>query len=291
MGVRGGIEAGGTKIICAVGSGPDELSDPVRIETTTPAETLARIAAYFADLAKKPEAIGLASFGPIDLTPDSPTFGHILNTPKPGWSGFDFAGSLRRSLDVPVFVDTDVNAAVLAEVRWGAARGLRSALYLTIGTGIGGGALLDGALLHSLNHPEMGHIRIPRDLRDGNFPGVCPYHGDCLEGLASGVALSRRWSTPPEALPPDHAAWDIEARYLAQGIVNLTYTLAPERVILGGGVMRQAHLFPLIRRHVRDLTAGYLQNTAVQTDLDTYIVPPGLGDRSGILGAIALSQA
>lgn len=286
----GGIEAGGTKFVCAVGTGPDDLSDLARIETTTPEETLSRVVDFFQRQPAKLDAIGLASFGPIDLVSGSPTYGHILNTPKPGWSGADIAGTLRRALSLPVAVDTDVNAAALAEGRWGAARGLESFLYLTIGTGIGGGGMVDGRRIHGLNHPEMGHLLIPHSRARDPFPGVCPYHGDCLEGLASGTAMHGRWGRPAEELPPDHAAWDLEARYLALGLVNLTYVVAPIRFILGGGVMRQFRLFPLVRRHFRSFLEGYIQNAAVQTDLDTYIVPPGLGDRAGILGAIGLAS-
>jgi fructokinase len=291
VGPYGGVEAGGTKFICAVGTGPDDLGETVRIETTTPDETLARVIAYFESLPKIPETVGLATFGPVDLVKTSPAFGRILKTPKAGWSGADIAGTIQRALNVPVTIDTDVNAAALAEGRWGAARGLESFLYITVGTGIGGGGMLEGNPIHGLNHPEMGHVLIPHSRAHDPYRGSCPYHGDCLEGLASGTAIRARWGKPAEVLPPGHAAWDLEAHYLAAGLVNLTFVAAPGRVILGGGVMRQSHLFPLLRRHYRDLLRGYLQNETVQSDLDAYIVPPALGDRAGILGAIALASS
>ncbi|MGC8837462.1 MAG: ROK family protein [Anaerolineae bacterium] len=292
MSVWGGIEAGGTKFVCAVGTGPGDLRAEVQFPTTTPGETLGRAIAFFRaqrerglDLA----GVGIGSFGPLDPDPASPTFGHITTTPKPGWAWVDVAGAIQEALDVPVRFDTDVNAAALGEARWGAAQGLDTFLYLTVGTGIGGGGLVHGHLLHGLMHPEMGHIRIPHDWQEDPYPGCCPYHGDCLEGLASGPALEGRWGRPGETLPPDHPAWGLEARYLALALVNFICTLSPQRIVLGGGVMRQRHLFPLIRRGVQDLLAGYIQARAILEEVETYIVPPALGDRAGVLGAIALA--
>jgi len=222
------------------------------------------------------------------LHPDSPTYGYITTTPKPGWRHTDLVGAIRRALDVPVKFETDVNAAALGEARWGAARGLDTFIYLTIGTGIGGGGLVSGKLMHGLVHPEMGHIRLPHDFARDPFPGVCPFHGDCLEGLASGPALEKRWGARAETLPPDHPAWDLQAHYLALALVNYTCTLSPQRIILGGGVMEQAHLFPRIRRKVLELLNGYVQSPALLENIDAYIVPPALGKRAGILGALAL---
>ncbi len=292
MQLFGGIEAGGTKFVCAVGDGPETLREVRRFPTTTPQETLGRAIAYFREIQAGGDmlrAVGVAAFGPVDPRPGSPTFGHITSTPKPGWANTDVVGELRAALNVPVGFDTDVNGAVLGEHRWGTAQGLDTVVYFTVGTGIGGGALVAGKLLHGMMHPEMGHLRIPHDREADPFPGICPYHGDCLEGLASGPAIEARWQQRGETLPPDHPAWDLEARYLALGVVNVILTLSPQRVILGGGVM-QAMLFPRVRREVRALLNGYIAVPALTEGLDRYIVPPGLGDRAGVLGAIALAQ-
>jgi fructokinase len=275
----GGIEAGGSKFVCAAGNGPED-TDIAEFPTTTPQETIARVAEFFA--ARKPvAAIGIASFGPIDPNPESPTFGYITSTPKLAWRNFDFAGAVHRALGKPIAFDTDVNGAALAESRWGAARGLRSFIYVTVGTGLGGGAFIDGRLLHGRLHPEMGHIPVPHDRARDPFAGNCPYHGDCLEGLAAAPAIEARWGQPGHLLPDGHAAWDLEAEYLALGIASWTCTLSPERIVLGGGVMQRAELFPKIRGRVAELLNGYLKSPE--------IVPPELGARAGVLGAIALA--
>lgn len=281
----GAVEAGGTKFVCAVGTGPEDLHAVTRFPTTTPEETLARTVAYFRGLPRLPDAIGIGSFGPVDLNPASDTWGFITRTPKPGWSHTDFAGALGRALGVPVAFDTDVNAAAVGEHRWGAARGLGTVLYLTVGTGIGGGVLVDGRPVHGLLHPEMGHLLVPR-APDDPFPGRCPFHGACLEGMACGPALRDRWGVDAAALPPDHPAWDLEAHYLAHGLVSAIVLLSPERIILGGGVMQQPALLPRVRRRLRALLNGYI--TPPGDDFDAYLVAPGLGDRAGILGALAL---
>ena len=291
--IWGGIEAGGTKFVCAVGTGPDDLRAEVRFPTTSPDEAIGRAVEFFRAHQHGAEplaAVGIASFGPVDPDPRSPTFGHVTSTPKPGWAHTDFAGAVRRALDLPVGFDTDVNTAALGEHRWGAAQGLDTFVYLTIGTGIGGGGMVNGKLVHGLVHPEMGHVRIPHDWDRDPFGGVCPYHGDCLEGLATGPALEARWGQRGETLPIDHPAWALEAEYLALGLVNFICILSPQRVILGGGVMEQRHLFPLVRRNVQGLLNGYLQAPAILDRIDGYIVPPALGNRSGVLGAIALAQ-
>ena len=291
MPLWGGIEAGGTKFVCAVGTGPDDLRAEVRFPTTTPEETIGRAIQFFQQQRKEPlTAIGIASFGPVDLNPDSPTFGYITDTPKPGWAHTDFAGRIRRALGVPVGFDTDVNVAALGEYRWGAAQGLDTFIYLTIGTGIGGGGMVNGKLIHGLVHPEMGHIRIPHDRDRDPYPGSCPYHGDFLEGLAAGPALEERWGQRGETLPADHPAWPLEAGYLAFGLVNIICILSPQRIIVGGGVMQQPQLFPLVRRRVQELLNNYLPVPAILDHIDDYIVPPGLGDRSGVLGAMALAE-
>lgn len=292
MAIWGGIEAGGTKTLCATGSGPNDLRASARIPTTTPGETLREIVRFFQQHQKEEPlaAIGIASFGPVDPNPNSPTFGTITTTPKPGWAHTDLVGIVRRELNVPVGFDTDVNAAALAEHRWGSARGLDDFVYLTIGTGIGGGAMVHGQLIYGLNHPEMGHIRIPHDRKVDPFPGSCPYHGDCLEGLAAGPALEARWGRPAHTLPEDHEAWPLEADYLAHGLVNLSCILLPQRFILGGGIMHQPRLLPLVRRKVQQLLNGYLHVPHILERIEEYVVSPGLGDRAGILGAIALAQ-
>ncbi len=292
MSMWGGIEAGGTKFVCAVGTGPDDLRAETEFPTTTPEETLDRAVSFFRaqDSGEPLAAIGIASFGPLDPDPNSPTFGHITTTPKPGWSDIDFAGTIRRTLEVPVGFDTDVNVAALGEWRWGAAQGLDTFIYVTVGTGIGGGGMAGGRLLHGLLHPEMGHVRIPHDFERDPYPGWCPYHGDCLEGLSNGPAIEERWGQRGETLPPDHPAWALEAHYLALGLANFICVVSPQRIIMGGGVMRQRHLFPLIRAEVRTILNGYIDSPEILEDNDAYIVPPGLGRRSGVLGAIALAQ-
>ncbi|MBE7550738.1 MAG: ROK family protein [Anaerolineales bacterium] len=290
MPLLGGIEAGGTKFVCAVGTGPDDFRAETRFPTTTPEETINQAVAFFKEQAQKEPlaAIGIASFGPVDPNPASPTFGYITTTPKPHWAQTDLAGALGRALGVPVGFDTDVNGAALGEYRWGAAQGLDTFIYLTIGTGLGGGGLVNGRLMHGLIHPEMGHVRLPRH-PDDPYPGACPFHGDCLEGMAAGPALQGRWGQRAETLPLDHPAWEIEAHYLAYGLVNFICTMSPQRIILGGGVMEQAHLFPLVRRKTQELLNGYVQSPEIIERIDRYIVPPGLGNRAGVLGAIALA--
>jgi fructokinase len=278
----GGVEAGGTKVVCAIGRDPDDVRAEARFATTTPAETLARVVRFFREHATPIAALGVATFGPVDLDPGSPTFGAITATPKPGWQHVDVVGPLRDALGVPIALDTDVNASALAEHRWGAARGASSAVYVTVGTGIGGGAVLDGRPLHGLGHPEMGHVRIPHDRAADPFAGTCPRHGDCWEGLASAPAIAGRWGRAPEILPDDHPAWPLEAGYLALGIANVLLTLSPRCLVLGGGVMARASLLPLVRTRVDALLGGYVRAAA--------IVPPALGERSGVLGALALAR-
>jgi fructokinase len=282
MPVYGGVEAGGTKWSCALGSGPDDLRATATFPTTTPDETLARVVAFFEEN-ERVDALGVGSFGPVDLHPGSPTWGHITTTPKPAWSHTDVAGELGRRLDVPVAFDTDVNAAALGEQRWGAAQGIDTFCYLTVGTGIGGGAMVGGNLVHGLLHPEFGHLRIPHDRDADPYAGACPYHGDCWEGLASGPAIAARWGRPAHQLD-DERAWQLEARYLALGLVSVIAVLSPERIVLGGGVMQHAGLHEQVRAEVAALVNGYL---AASPD----IVPPALGTRAGVLGAIALAES
>jgi fructokinase len=288
----GGVEGGGTKFVCVVGTGPDDVRAETRLPTTQAEATIGQAVAFFRDAQARlgPLAgIGIGSFGPVDLAPSSQRFGFITSTPKPGWKNVDLAGPFRDALGLPVAFDTDVNAAALGEWRWGAARNLDTFVYLTIGTGIGGGGLVGGQLMHGLVHPEMGHLRLPRDAASDPFPGACPFHGDCLEGLASGPALLARWGRAAETLPPEHAGWALEARYLALALVNFICTLSPQRVVMGGGVMEQSHLFPLVRRDVKALLNDYVRAPELLEDIDGYIVPPALGGRAGVLGALALA--
>jgi fructokinase len=288
--VYGGIEAGGTKWECAVGAGPGDLHAAETIPTTGPDETIARAVAFF-EREGPVDAIGIGSFGPVDRTPGSPTWGFITTTPKPGWAHTDLGPAIHRRLSVPVAFDTDVNAAALAEHRWGATRGLDTSCYVTVGTGIGGGCLVGGALLHGLLHPEFGHMRIPHNTGDDPFAGVCPYHGDCWEGLACGPALEARWGQPPELLAGHARAWALEARYVALGLVNVISVLSPQRIVLGGGVGTAAGLLPLVHGEVDRLLGGYLETAAPAGGIAGSITPPALGPRSGVLGAIALAEA
>jgi fructokinase len=284
----GGIEAGGSKWECAVGTGPADLRATETVPTTTPGETIDRVVAFFKREGPV-EAIGIGSFGPVDSKPSSPTWGHITTTPKPGWARTDVAQEIRRRLSVPVAFDTDVNAAALGEHCWGAARGLDTFCYITVGTGIGGGGMVGGKLLHGLVHPEFGHMRIPHDRDADPFPGVCPYHGDCWEGLASGRAMEARWGRPAAELA-DARVWELQARYLALGLVCVICVLSPERVVMGGGVMTRPGLLPLVRHAVTEVMNGYLDQAAMSEGIADYITPPALGSKAGMLGAIALAE-
>ena len=290
MTVYGGIEAGGTKFVCVVGEGPAAIYDETEFSTTTPEETISRAIQFFKNVSRPIAALGIGSFGPVDPDPESPSYGSITSTPKPGWQDVDILGRVGAALGVPVGFDTDVNAAALGEHRWGAARDLDTFVYITVGTGIGGGAMVEGRLLHGLVHPEMGHLRIPHDLQRDPFAGICPFHGDCLEGLAAGPAIEARWGTAGEDLSEDHPAWPLEAHYLALGLMAVVCIISPRRIILGGGVMRRSFLFPMIRSELQSLLNGYVQDPAITERINETVVPPGLGDRAGVLGAVALAE-
>lgn len=286
----GGVEAGGTKFVCAVGSGPDNVKHKIQIPTTTPHETLEKVISFFKDSGTTLSGIGIASFGPLDLGKKSETYGFITTTPKPYWANTDLITPLKEAFKVPVAIDTDVNGAALGEGKWGAARGLDTFIYLTIGTGIGGGAIINGRAVHGLVHPEMGHIMLPHDTVKDPFKGVCPYHGDCFEGLACGPAIAKRWGRPAEALDPAHEAWELEAEYIAAGVMNLVLTLSPQRVILGGGIMKVQGLMEKVRGRVKTILNNYVNSAAINKDIEKFIVAPGLGDMAGVLGAIALAE-
>jgi fructokinase len=284
----GAIEAGGTKFICGIGNEDGEILERVSFPTEHPDQTLGQVISYFRG--KQVEAIGIGSFGPVDLDVASPEYGHITTTPKPGWSGFDFLGTMKQSFDVPFGWDTDVNAAAYGEAVWGAAKGLQSCVYYTIGTGVGTGVYVEGKRVHGLVHSEGGHI-LTRKHPEDQYEGYCIYHGDCLEGMASGPAIETRWGKKGSELPSDHPAWAMESYYIAQAVTSTILLLSPEKVILGGGVMHQEQLFPLIRQDVQRNLNGYVQHEAILSNIAGYIVAPGLGDNAGLCGALALGLA
>lgn len=285
--ILGALEAGGTKMVCALGDENGVILSRQTFQTTTPQETMPSIIDFFRHGEIK--ALGIGSFGPVDLKQDSPTYGCITTTPKLAWQQFPLLQTLTDALHVPACMDTDVNAAALAEHAMGAGAGLSSCLYVTVGTGIGGGLVVERQLVHGLVHPELGHFWL-RPHPDDPYPhGFCCYHDGCLEGLATGPSIEKRWHTKPELLPPEHAAWRLEAYYLAQMCVTAIVVLSPEKIILGGGVMQQKHLFAPIRKHVQEMLAGYVQHPAILTDIDNYIVSPGCGTDSGIIGSLLLA--
>jgi fructokinase len=288
--VYGGVETGGTWCVCALGTGPDDIRVREQFPTTSPEETLERIVAFF-QRQPSPDALGIGSFGPVNLDRDSPTWGYVTTTPKPGWQRTPVATVLRDRLNVPVVFDTDVNAAAVGEQRWGAGQGRASVCYLTVGTGIGAGLVINGSPVHGLVHPEVGHMRIPHDTRGDPFSGNCPVHADCWEGLASGPAMAERWGDSPAELADDHPAWPLEAEYVAHGILSIVCVASPHRVIAGGGVMQRSQLVSMVRHRLRDLVDGYLDTPLLGVDIDEYVVSPALGDDAGVLGAIALAQA
>jgi len=285
----GGMEGGGTKFVCAVGSGPDEIVEEVRFPTTTPGETLGQAIVFFQKYSLS--AIGLAPFGPLDLNPASPTYGSITTTPKPGWAGTHLVAAFKNAFDIPLAFELDVSAAAFGEYTWiPENRNLDSLVYFTIGTGIGAGVITNGKITHGLTHPEAGHMRLPHDYKKDPFPGDCPFHGDCFEGMASGPALARRWRKPAETLPDDHPAWELEAAYIAYALVNVILLLSPQRIVLGGGVMEHEPLFPAIRGKVQGLLNSYIASPVLTGTMIDFIVPPALGKRSGVLGALALAK-
>lgn len=298
----GSIEAGGTKFVCAIGAAVGfagstavgnsddstirnekfEIIERVSFPTTTPEETMAHVFNFFDQYELL--AIGIGSFGPIDVNPASATYGYITTTPKPHWGNFDFLGAVKQRYPIPIGFTTDVNAAALGEQIQGAAQGTNSCVYLTVGTGIGGGAVVNGELLSGFSHPEMGHI-ILRPHPEETYEGCCPYHSNCLEGLASGPAIEQRFDAKAETLEPNHLAWQLEAHYLAQALMNYILILSPEKIILGGGVMAQKHLFPMVHKELQALLNGY----GAIPDVESFIVAPGLGDNSATIGCFILA--
>lgn len=290
----GAIEAGGTKFVCAAGYGPTDIPGDCRtvIPTAGPVSTFAAVVEFFERITRKYGAmagIGVAAFGPVDLDTRSPTWGRILATPKAEWSDVNLLAPLER-FGCPIIVDTDVNAAALAEVRLGAGVGLGSLAYVTVGTGIGGGVVAAGRTIKGLLHPEMGHIRVERDARDVDFAGVCPFHGDCLEGLANGPAVMARWHMRAESLPEAHPGREILGGYLGQLAATIALMLSCERIVFGGGVVSGGRLLPHIRASASHWLGGYLPIEARAGGFDRYISAPGLGDLAGTAGAFLLAM-
>ena len=288
MKTYGALEAGGTKMVLALLDEEGSMLQRTSLPTRTPAETVPEMAAFFRQAA--PAALGIGCFGPLELHRDAPAYGSITATPKLAWRNYPILREMQDRMGCPVGLDTDVNAAALAESRLGAAKGLESCLYVTVGTGVGGGIVIHGQPVHGLMHPEIGHIPVRPADGDPMPEGVCPYHGCCLEGMASGPAMEKRWGRPAKELPAAHPAWAMEAGYLAQLCAQAILSFSPERIILGGGVMQQAQLFPLIRERTLALLGGYVTHPAVAGGLTDYIVPPGLGVHSGIMGAYLLAR-
>lgn len=281
----GGIEAGGTKMVCAIGDEHGKLIDRESFPTRQPEETFADIISYFKEWDIK--ALGIGCFGPVDLNKNSQTYGYITSTPKPGWANCDIVGTLKKALGVPVGFDTDVNGAILGEVTWGAAKGVDSAIYITIGTGVGAGVFVNGRLLHGLVHPEAGHILLEKHPKD-NYKGRCPYHSNCMEGLASGPAIEERWGKKAFELADKKEVWELEAFYIASAVTNYILTYSPQKIILWGGVMHQEQLFDMVRTQVKKMLNGYVDSPMILDKIEEYIVKPQLGEDPGILGAIKL---
>lgn len=282
----GALETGGTKMVCALGDETGKIYEKIIIDTKTPDETVPQMISYFKE--RKIEALGIGCFGPLDLNKSSRTYGYITSTPKQAWADYNILGALKKELSCPVGFDTDVNCAVLGEVTFGRAKNKNCVVYVTVGTGIGAGIYIEGKLLHGMLHPEAGHVMIQRRLED-TYKGKCPYHENCLEGLASGPAIEERWGQKAFLLADKPKVWDLEAWYIAQALAGYVLTLSPDMIILGGGVMNQMQLFPLIRKYVTEIINGYVK-TAQLADMEHYIVPAGLKGDQGIMGCLELAR-
>lgn len=285
--IFGGIEAGGTKFVCAVGDEEGRMMKRIQIPTTVPEETMPKVIAFFKEF--RLQAIGIGSFGPIDVNPDSATYGHITTTPKIAWRNYPLVQVLNDAFHVPVGFNTDVNAAALGELTFGAAQGLGSCLYITVGTGIGAGAIVQGNLLQGLSHPEMGHILVRRH-PDDRYEGKCPYHRDCLEGLAAGPAIEERWGQKGIELKERQEVWELEGYYIGQALMQYILVLSPEKIILGGGVMKQKQVFHYVYKHLKTSLNDYVSFPELSERIDEYIVSPGLGDDAGITGSLLLGK-
>jgi fructokinase len=290
--VYGAVEAGGTKFVCAIGDENGTVLKEARFPTEGATSTLARTRLFLREGSEEFGAfsgLGIGSFGPVELDRRSPQYGYITGTPKPGWAGTDIVGALAPEFSCAVGFDTDVNAAALAEHRWGCAQDVQSFVYLTIGTGIGGGVVIDGKPIHGAMHPEIGHLFPRRHPRDTGFPGICPFHADCMEGVASGPAIQARSGASLADLDTAHMQWELEADYLGQLCAQLVLALSPQRIVMGGGVMNQVRLLGPVRRRMRHWLGGYIDRNDVQSDDSGFIVTPALADRAGVLGALALA--
>ncbi|MBE0687012.1 MAG: ROK family protein [Anaerolineaceae bacterium] len=291
----GGIEAGGTKFVCVIANNPGDIVEEGRFPTTNPLETIEKTILFFRNAIQKHKiklsALGVGCFGPIDLDTNSATYGFITTTPKPGWQNINLLQPIKDALNIPIAFDTDVNVAAIGEGKWGAAQDLDDFLYFTIGTGIGGGAIINKKPLHGLIHPEMGHILLNQDTSMDTYSGKCPYHRNCFEGLACGPSIKDRWGTSAENLDDNHPAWILETDYIAQAMSNFVCSFSPKKIILGGGVMQKKLLYPMIHKKTQQYLNGYVQSEMISKRMDEYIVPPGLGNQSGMLGAIALAQS
>ncbi|WP_062108957.1 ROK family protein [Bacillus niameyensis] len=283
----GAIEAGGTKFVCAVGNEDGTLIERIQLDTLTPEETMPKVIEFFQK--HTVTAIGIGSFGPVDIDKSSSTYGNITSTPKPGWTNYPFLQTMKDALNVPMEFNTDVNAAALGELMLGAAKGEESCLYITVGTGIGAGAVVQGELLQGLSHPEMGHILVRKHPED-NYEGFCPYHHDCLEGIAAGPAIEKRWGKKGIELQDQQEVWELEAYYLAQALMQYILIISPKKIIMGGGVMKQKQLFPLVQKKLQELLNGYVALPQITEQIENYIVPPALGDNAGITGALMLAK-
>ena len=281
----GALEAGGTKMVCAVGNENGEIFERISIPTETPDITMPKIIDYFKD--KEIEALGVGCFGPIDLNRSSETYGYITTTPKLAWANYNIVGALKDALHIPVGFDTDVNGSALGEATWGITKGLENSMYITIGTGIGAGVISNGKLLHGMLHPEAGHVLL-RKHPDDTYEGKCPYHKTCLEGLAAGPAIEARWGKKGVELADKKEVWEMEAYYIAQALVDYIVILSPQRIVLGGGVMHQEQMMPLVRQQVKEQLNAYIRTKELE-DLESYIVLPSLDDNQGIMGALKLA--
>lgn len=283
----GALEAGGTKMVCAIGNENGQILERVSIPTETPEKTMPALIDFFKD--KGLAAIGIGCFGPVDLDKNSKTYGFITSTPKLSWKNYPIVAEFEKALGIPVGFDTDVNAAALGEAVWGCTKTVKNSIYITVGTGVGVGVIIDGKPYHGMIHPEGGHIFISRRKDDPMEQGICPYHATCLEGLASGPAIEKRWGVKGAALSDRKEVWELEAYYLGQAICTYIMTLSPERIILGGGVMHQTQLLPLVREKYKALLNGYIKTKELE-DLDSYIVVQSLDDKQGIMGALKLGM-
>lgn len=282
----GALEAGGTKMVCAIGDDTGKIFEQISIPTKTPEETVPEIIDYFRNA--QIEALGIGCFGPIDPDKRSNTYGYITSTPKLAWADYNIVGAFEKELNCPVGFDTDVNGSVLGEVTFGQAKGKSCVVYVTIGTGVGAGIYIEGKLLHGMLHPEAGHVMIQR--REGdNYQGKCPYHKTCLEGMAAGPAVEERWGRKAIELKDRREVWDLEAYYIAQALTGYILTLSPEMIILGGGIMHQEQLFPMIRGYVKEMLGGYIKTEELE-NMESYIVPASLNDDQGIMGALELGR-